>query len=68
MSNIQYSFSADPRQWGANLSPDLVEDDDYLHNPDASVKKKGDSFSLSRRGFENMGCLIILVTGLIGLL
>ncbi|KAL5530502.1 hypothetical protein ACEPAF_6760 [Sanghuangporus sanghuang] len=69
MSHVsdKYSFSADPTQWGANLSPDLVEDDDYLHNPDARTKQKGDSFVFTRRGLENVGCLFILVAGLIGL-
>ncbi|THH03311.1 hypothetical protein EW145_g6360 [Phellinidium pouzarii] len=38
----KYSFAADPTLWGANLSPDLVEDDDYLHNPDVRSKGKGD--------------------------
>ncbi|KAL5508476.1 hypothetical protein ACEPAH_6095 [Sanghuangporus vaninii] len=69
MSHVsdKYSFSADPTQWGANLSPDLVEDDDYLHNPDARTKQKGDSFAFTRRGLENVGCLFLLVAGLIGL-
>lgn len=50
------------------MSPDLVEDDDYLHNPDARTKKKGDAFTFTRRAFENVGCMVILMTGLIGLL
>lgn len=65
---IQYSFSADPNQWGANLSPDLVEDDDYLHNPDARTKLKGEKLLFTRRGIQNVGCLVVLMAGLLGLL
>ncbi|PAV20766.1 glycoside hydrolase family 16 [Pyrrhoderma noxium] len=63
----KYSFAADPTQWGANLSPDLVEDDDHLHNPDPRSKLKGEKVALTRRGVENVGCLAILIIGLLGL-
>ncbi|KAH8113341.1 beta-glucan synthesis-associated [Phellopilus nigrolimitatus] len=63
----KYSFAPDPTQWGANLSPDLIEDDDYLHNPDARTKTKGDTFVCTRRGIENVGCLSVLIVGLIAL-
>ena len=62
---LQYSFSPNPVHWGADLSTDLVEDDDYLHEPDGR-SDKGDCFSV--RGFVNVGCLVILLTGIITLL
>lgn len=50
------------------MSPDLVEDDDYLHNPDVRTKGKGDPFTFTRRAIQNVGCIAVLMTGLVGLL
>ncbi|KAF8622154.1 hypothetical protein AX15_007272 [Amanita polypyramis BW_CC] len=64
----KYSLSPDPRSWGADLSPTLVEPDDSLHNPDLEQKTLDDSpLSLSSRGFLNLGCLVILLVAILGL-
>lgn len=68
----QFSLSPDPRLWGSDLSPDLVEPDDDLHNPelvlektDATKKKK---VAVTTRAITNVGCLVILLSALIVLL
>ncbi|TDL29248.1 glycoside hydrolase family 16 protein [Rickenella mellea] len=64
----KYSLSADPRQWGADLSPNLVEEDDFLHNPDPKRDLVADrGHVLSSRGVVNVGCLSILCVSLIAL-
>ncbi|EJD00931.1 beta-glucan synthesis-associated [Fomitiporia mediterranea MF3/22] len=69
MSHVsdKYSFAADPNQWGANLSPDLVEEDDYLHTPENRSKLKADKQIFTWRGIENVGCLVVLLVALVGL-
>ncbi|KAF9443326.1 glycoside hydrolase family 16 protein [Macrolepiota fuliginosa MF-IS2] len=60
-NSIKYSLSPDPRSWGADLSPDLVEPDDSLHNPGGSPNdSEGKQFAFSRRGVANLGCLAML--------
>ncbi|KAG6866344.1 hypothetical protein C0991_005265 [Blastosporella zonata] len=66
-----YSLSPDPRQWGSDLSVNLVEPDDELHNPPrgfnaTSIERGGSIFSA--RGIMNFGCLFILGAGLLALL
>ncbi|KAG6874469.1 hypothetical protein C0995_010379 [Termitomyces sp. Mi166 len=65
-----YSLSPDPRQWGSDLSVNLVEPDDDLHNPargfSSTSLERGGSFC-STRGVANFGCLFILGIGLITL-
>jgi len=58
----KYSLSPDPTQWGSNLSPNLVEPDDYLHNPEVKGGKFVDHtpFSFSTRALYNIGCLVVL--------
>ncbi|KAJ7129426.1 glycoside hydrolase family 16 protein [Mycena epipterygia] len=65
----KYSLAPDPRSWGSNLSPNLVEPDDGLHNPDIRDGKNFDptSHSVSSRGLANVGCLVILSAGLLTL-
>lgn len=65
----QYSLSVDPRSWGSDLSPDFVEADDAIHNPEPHWKTSIDSypFAFSRRGLLNMGCLMILITCILAL-
>lgn len=63
---MKYSFSPNPIHWGANLSTDLVEDDDYLHEPDPKGSEGGDF--CSARGFMNVGCLVVLLVSIITLL
>ncbi|KAF8165555.1 glycoside hydrolase family 16 protein [Crassisporium funariophilum] len=63
----KFSLSPDPRLWGSDLSPDLVEPDDDLHNPEIESDKTDDKkrLSWSTRGLMNLGCLAILCTSLI---
>ncbi|KAF8897828.1 glycoside hydrolase family 16 protein [Infundibulicybe gibba] len=65
----KFSLSPDPRLWGSDLSPDLVEPDDALHNPDTKPvrPKGGPNFGVSARGLANLGCLGILCTGALAL-
>ncbi|KNZ80548.1 Beta-glucan synthesis-associated protein KRE6 [Termitomyces sp. J132] len=68
--SASYSLSPDPRQWGSDLSVNLVEPDDDLHNPirgfsSVSVERGGNF--CSARGVANFGCLFILGVGLITL-
>ncbi|KAF8076645.1 beta-glucan synthesis-associated protein [Lyophyllum atratum] len=61
----KFSLAPDPRQWGSDLSTELVEADDEIHNPDTQLGKLKDDYDLSfsRRGVANLGCLIFLITG-----
>ena len=58
----QYSLSPDPRSWGSDLSPDLVENDDALHNPDTEPQRPEDpkQLLLNKRSLINLGCLLTL--------
>ena len=59
-------MSPDPSSWGGDLSPDFPEPDDELHNPDPrrdhNSDKEGTVFT--SRGITNLGCLIILFSGI----
>ncbi|KAJ7783618.1 beta-glucan synthesis-associated protein [Mycena maculata] len=65
----KFSLSPDPAAWGADISPNHPEPDDFLHNPDPKRDLKHDSrgnvFTL--RGLSNLGCIIILGLGIIAL-
>ena len=67
---LQYSLSPDPSSWGANISPNHAEPDDYLHNPDPRRDRKNDKGGnvFTPRGFANLGCLALLVAGIVTLL
>lgn len=66
---MQYSLAPDPKEWGSDLSPNLVEDDDYIHNPSPRDKVTGfDGTIFTSRGFANVGCLTLLMLLLLGLL
>ncbi|KAG6830327.1 hypothetical protein H0H92_001262 [Tricholoma furcatifolium] len=60
-----FSLAPDPRQWGSDLSTDLVEPDDHIHNPDLQFDGWKDTYDLSfsRRGLANIGCLSLLIFG-----
>ncbi|KIM46404.1 glycoside hydrolase family 16 protein [Hebeloma cylindrosporum] len=65
----KFSLPPDPRLWGSDLSPDLVEPDDDLHNPelvpekaDVTNKKK---VAVTTRAITNVGCLVVLLSALI---
>ncbi|GLB34042.1 putative beta-glucan synthesis-associated protein (SKN1) [Lyophyllum shimeji] len=65
----KFSLAPDPRQWGSDLSPDLVEADDEIHNPDIQlgIFKDEHDLSFSRRGVANVGCLTFLILGILTL-
>ncbi|KIY45768.1 glycoside hydrolase family 16 protein [Fistulina hepatica ATCC 64428] len=65
----KFSLSADPAQWGSNLSPDNPEPDDYLHNPDPRRDRRSDVAGtlFTIRGFMNLGCLCLLCASLLTL-
>ncbi|KAJ7040799.1 glycoside hydrolase family 16 protein [Mycena alexandri] len=60
----KYSLSADPANWGSNLSPNLAEPDDFLHDP---RRKDETSFAFSKRGLANVGCLVFLCLAILAL-
>ncbi|KAK0501266.1 glycoside hydrolase family 16 protein [Armillaria luteobubalina] len=62
LANLQFLLSADPQTWGTNVSPHVPEPDDALHNPTSN----GGTW-ISKQGFVNVGCLGILVAGLLTL-
>ncbi|KAH9948388.1 beta-glucan synthesis-associated [Amylocystis lapponica] len=63
----EYALSADPQEWGTDLSPDLVEADDILHTPDPadSDKTRIDKHAISWRGLINVGTLVVIVFSLL---
>jgi hypothetical protein len=67
---VKFSLSPDPTTWGSNLSPDHPEADDYLHNPDPRRDRKNDhgGHLFTYRGLTNLGCMIVMCTGLLALL
>ncbi|EIN10535.1 beta-glucan synthesis-associated protein [Punctularia strigosozonata HHB-11173 SS5] len=65
-----FSLAPDPRLWGSQITPDVAEDDDQLHQPDekeAYRKIYRDSEFMTSRGLSNLGCLILLIVIVIGL-
>lgn len=65
----KFSLSPDPSSWGANLSLDYPENDDYLHNPDPRRDRNYDQGGsvFTGRGFTNLGCVVVLIAGLLAL-
>ncbi|EPQ60516.1 beta-glucan synthesis-associated [Gloeophyllum trabeum ATCC 11539] len=65
----KFSLSPDPSSWGADLSPNHPEPDDFLHNPDPRRDRKNDQGGtiFTSRGFTNLGCLAILCISLVTL-
>ncbi|KAG8679603.1 beta-glucan synthesis-associated protein, partial [Ceratobasidium sp. 394] len=65
----KYALTPDPSTWGLNLLASIPEPDDDLHNPDPRRDRKSDfgASILTRRGFANLGCLVILALAFIGL-
>ncbi|CEL58500.1 Beta-glucan synthesis-associated protein KRE6 OS=Saccharomyces cerevisiae (strain ATCC 204508 / S288c) GN=KRE6 PE=1 SV=2 [Rhizoctonia solani AG-1 IB] len=63
-----YSLDPDPAHWGTKLKLEDIEPDDDLHNPDPERDRKQDTRrGISTRAMINVGCLAILITGLIAL-
>ena len=67
---IQFSLPPDPRMWGSDLAPDQTEPDDVVHNPTFKDGRyiEDPNFAVSRRGLANIGCLGLLLIGLLALL
>ncbi|KIY69736.1 glycoside hydrolase family 16 protein [Cylindrobasidium torrendii FP15055 ss-10] len=65
----KFSLSPDPQTWGSNLNYNHHEPDDFLHNPSVRNGRIVDdkSRSFSGRGFANLGCLFVLMAGLLAL-
>lgn len=63
-------MSPDPSSWGADLSPNIREPDDFLHNPDPKRDRKNDQGGtvFTYRGLMNLGCLLLLALGIFALL
>ncbi|CAA7260065.1 unnamed protein product [Cyclocybe aegerita] len=63
----KFSLSPDPRLWGSDLSPDLVEPDDDLHNPGKELDRPQDRKRVlfTRRGLINVGCIVVVCATLI---
>ncbi|EIM92127.1 beta-glucan synthesis-associated [Stereum hirsutum FP-91666 SS1] len=65
----KFSLSPDPASWGADLSPNNREPDDYLHNPDPRRDRKNDQGGnvFTARGIANLGCLALIALGIFAL-
>ncbi|KAF7796394.1 hypothetical protein EIP86_007571 [Pleurotus ostreatoroseus] len=65
----KFSLSPNPHEWGANLSLNYIEEDDEIHNPDPRRDRKNDQGGhiLTKRGIANLGCVVVLLLGLIAL-
>ncbi|KAJ7740934.1 glycoside hydrolase family 16 protein [Mycena maculata] len=65
----KYSLSPDPALWGSNLSPNLPEPDDALHEPEMKGGKFVDhnTMSITSRGIANLGCLAFLCLAILAL-
>ncbi|THH34124.1 hypothetical protein EUX98_g167 [Antrodiella citrinella] len=66
----KFSLSPDPSSWGAHLLTDEPEHDDFLHNPDPRRDRAYDNGGnvFTRRGLTNLGCVMVLVVGILALL
>ncbi|KAI0669590.1 glycoside hydrolase family 16 protein [Trametes maxima] len=65
----KYVLPLDPREMPGSLLSDRPEADDALHEPDPGRDHRVDKGGsiISRRGFMNLGCLVLLVTGIVTL-
>ncbi|KAI0094797.1 glycoside hydrolase family 16 protein [Irpex rosettiformis] len=65
----KFSLSPNPNEWGANLSVNHREQDDFIHNPDPRRDHKNDQGGtiFTSRGLVNLGCLAVLITGILAL-
>ncbi|KAI0695135.1 beta-glucan synthesis-associated [Cytidiella melzeri] len=65
----KFSLSPNPNEWGANLSVDHRENDDFIHNPDPRRDHQNDQNGnvFTARGVANLGCLTLLITGILAL-
>ncbi|TFK67254.1 glucosidase [Pluteus cervinus] len=65
----KYSLAPSPVSWGTPLLMNVSEPDDFLHNPDPNRDRKNDKGGtiLTWRGIGNLGCLFVLVAGMVTL-
>ncbi|KAL6305819.1 beta-glucan synthesis-associated [Sparassis latifolia] len=64
----EYPLSADPEEWGTNLSLNLKETDDDIHEPKYGDNRRlieRDGHMFSWRGLINLGTLVFLCAGLV---
>ncbi|KAG8706592.1 hypothetical protein FRC08_000955 [Ceratobasidium sp. 394] len=61
----KYAFDSGPARWNAGLVTFQPEPDDDSYNPDPHVDSTGFIFTV--RGLMNLGCLSLLIVGLVGL-
>ncbi|KAJ3735969.1 glycoside hydrolase family 16 protein [Lentinula guzmanii] len=69
-SEVQGKSQGFPQSWNPKLLVDQPEADDYLHNPQPRRRRslsRGRGHIFTARGFANLGCLLTLGMGLLGL-
>lgn len=63
---LQFALHPDPNMWGYDVSPNSIEEDDWLHRPDKNINSLGSIFT--GRGLKTVGFMLLLMLGLLGLL
>ncbi|KAI0734482.1 beta-glucan synthesis-associated [Fomitopsis betulina] len=63
----KFSLSPDPRSWNSAITPGIIEDDDYIHNPDSRKDFDRDWNIFTWRGLVNIGALSLLFLGILAL-
>ncbi|KAJ7925309.1 beta-glucan synthesis-associated [Mycena leptocephala] len=63
----RYSLGPDPTKWGCSLDLQEVDPDDELHRPEKVTGIERGGHPLSIRGATNLGCLLIVVAGILAL-
>ncbi|KAJ7188257.1 beta-glucan synthesis-associated [Mycena filopes] len=63
----RYSLGPDPAKWGCSLDLQDADPDDELHRPENISGVERGGHALSIRGATNLGCLLILVGGILAL-
>ncbi|KAJ7045525.1 beta-glucan synthesis-associated [Mycena alexandri] len=63
----RYSLGPDPAKWGCSLDLQEEDPDDELHRPEVITGIERGGHALSVRGATNLGCLLILVAGILAL-
>ncbi|KIK63034.1 glycoside hydrolase family 16 protein [Collybiopsis luxurians FD-317 M1] len=64
----KFSLNPDPKRWNSIVDPRTKEPDDDLHNPDPRRDRLYDNrFAVSGRGIANIGCILLLISVLLGL-
>ncbi|KIM32094.1 glycoside hydrolase family 16 protein [Serendipita vermifera MAFF 305830] len=61
----KFALHPDPSQWGYDVSPRSIDEDDWLHKPNKNDNDCGSVFT--QRGVTTLGCISLLLVILIGL-